>query len=140
VPEGHGVLLNKKMLNRRVILYNPKLKQYARELRKNGTLSEVLLWNKLKRKQVLGYDFGRQKPIDEYIVDFFCLDLRLAIEIDGITHTWKEQYDEVRQKKLEEFGIKFLRFTEKDIRSNLIDVVHIIEEWIKKNENDNEES
>ena len=121
-------------------MYNPKLKQYARELRKNGTLSEVLLWNKLKRKQVLGYDFGRQKPIDEYIVDFFCLDLRLAIEIDGITHTWKEQYDEVRQKKLEEFGIKFLRFTEKDIRSNLIDVVHIIEEWIKKNENDNEES
>ena len=70
----------------KIIPYNPKLKRYARELRKTMTLSEVLLWKELKQKQILGYDFDRQRPIDEYIVDFYCKELNLAIEIDGITH------------------------------------------------------
>ena len=127
------------MLNRRIIPYNPKLKQRARDLRKNSTLSEVLLWKKLQKKQMLGYDFGRQKPIDEYIVDFFCQKLNLAIEVDGMTHGWKEQYDKKRQDKLEGLGIKFLRFTEKNIRGNLWAVLKAIEEWIRENENNNEE-
>lgn len=92
-----------------------------------------MLWNKLKRQQVLGYDFARQKPIDNYIVDFFCTKLRLAIEIDGATHSNKEKYDEERQKKLESLGIKFLRFTEAQIRGNLWAALENIEEWIKNN-------
>ena len=120
-------------------MYNPKLKQLAKELRKNGTLSEVLLWNKLKRKQMLGYDFSRQRPIDNYIVDFFCQELSLAIEIDGRTHGDKEEYDNKRQKALENLGVKFLRYTESQIRSNLWAVLEDIEEWIKKNENKEEE-
>jgi len=127
------------MLNRRIVPYNPKLRQLAKNLRKNSTLSEVLLWNKLKRKQLLGYDFSRQKPIDNYIVDFFCLKFNLAIEIDGVTHGDKEEYDEERQKKLEGLGIKFLRFTESQIRGNLWAVLEIVADWIKKNEDNKEE-
>ena len=59
-------------------------------LRKNSTLSEVLLWNELKGKKLMGIDFHRQKPIGNYIVDFFSPELRLVIEIDGITHAYKQ--------------------------------------------------
>ena len=66
-----------------IIKYNPKLKTIARNLRNNSTLSEVLLWRRLKNKQIKGYKFERQRPIDNYIVDFFCKELMFAIEIDG---------------------------------------------------------
>lgn len=122
------------MLTRRVILYNPKLKQLAKELRKNSTLGEVMLWKKLKGKQVLGHDFRRQKPIDNYIVDFFCPRLNLAIEIDGATHGEKIGYDENRQKNLEKLGLKFLRYSERQIRENLWAVIEDIEQWIKNNQ------
>ncbi|TYC01378.1 MAG: endonuclease domain-containing protein [Kosmotoga sp.] len=81
--------------------YNPKLKELARELRKNSTLAEVLLWNELKKKKLKGYRFIRQKPIGNYIVDFFCKELFLAIEIDGSTHYEKGEEDIRRQKELE---------------------------------------
>ncbi len=57
---------------RKIIPYNPELKDLASQLRKNMTLSEVLLWIELKNKQMLGYDFDRQIPIGDYIVDFYC--------------------------------------------------------------------
>jgi very-short-patch-repair endonuclease len=68
---------------RKIIPYNPKLVSLAKQLRNNMTLSEVLLWDELKSKQLLGYEFDRQRPIDNYIVDFYCKDLQLVIEIDG---------------------------------------------------------
>ena len=68
------------------IHYNPKLKPLARKLRKEGTFAEVLLWDQLKGRKMKGYTFTRQKPIENYIVDFFCNRLRLVIEIDGVTH------------------------------------------------------
>ncbi|WP_271784819.1 endonuclease domain-containing protein [Aquimarina algiphila] len=68
------------------IKYNPKLKELARQLRNNATKSEIRLWQKLKRGQMYSYDFHRQKPIDNYIVDFFCNKLQLAIELDGYSH------------------------------------------------------
>ncbi|HTX86499.1 MAG TPA: DUF559 domain-containing protein [Candidatus Nanoarchaeia archaeon] len=74
------------MLNIKISLYDPRLNQYARDLRKHGTFSEVLLWKKLQGKQMLGYKFRRQRPIDNYIIDFYCPDLKLAIEIDGVKH------------------------------------------------------
>ncbi len=119
---------------RKILPYNSKLKQLARNLRNNSTLSEVLLWNYLKSKQVKGYDFHRQKPIDNYIVDFFCPDLMLALEIDGISHDNEEKdiYDKARQKRLEKFGIKFLRFIDIDIKKNIEGVVMEIEKWVEK--------
>ncbi|MGH7791777.1 MAG: endonuclease domain-containing protein [Thermodesulfobacteriota bacterium] len=63
------------MKRRTIIPYGPKLKELARKLRKSSTLSEVLLWQHLKGKQMLGYDFHRQRPIDNYIVDFLATSL-----------------------------------------------------------------
>jgi very-short-patch-repair endonuclease len=87
------------MSRRKIIPYNPKLKPLAKQLRHNMTVAEVLLWNRLKGKQMRGYDFDRQRPIDEYIVDFYCKDLMLAIEIDGASHDHASSYthDIIRQ-------------------------------------------
>ena len=115
---------------RKIIPYNPALKEKARYLRNNSTLSEVLLWKHFKGKQMCDFDFHRQKPLDNYIVDFFCNELMLAIEIDGDSHIGKEKYDEVRQNKLEGLGIKFLRFADLDVKKNMNGVLEIIENWI----------
>lgn len=64
----------------------------ARKLRKEMTFSEILLWNELKQKKMLGYDFDRQKPLDNFIVDFFCKELGLVIEIDGDSHYHEDAY------------------------------------------------
>ena len=118
------------MTNRKIIPYNPKLKQLARKLRNHSTKSEVLLWNYLKGKQVKGFDFHRQKPIANYIVDFYCSELKLAIEIDGESHIGNEEKDNVRQKEIEKFGVTFLRFDEIYIYYNLDGVMKTIESWI----------
>ena len=80
-------------MRRKIIPYNPKLKEYARKLRKNSTFTEIMLWNYLKGKQMKGFDFDRQRPIDKYIVDFYCKDLQLAIEVDGESHYGNEKAD-----------------------------------------------
>jgi very-short-patch-repair endonuclease len=121
------------MNRKQIISYNQNLKELARQLRKNSTLSEVLLWQYLKGKQMLGYDFDRQKPVDNYIVDFFCNELMLAIEIDGDTHNYKIERDITRQKRLEASGIRFLRFTDEDVKENIEGVVMMIGEWIRRN-------
>ena len=68
-----------------IIPYNPKLKERARDLKKNATFAEKILWIAIRRKQ-LGFEFHRQVPIDQYIVDFYCHELMLVIEVDGISH------------------------------------------------------
>jgi very-short-patch-repair endonuclease len=120
-------------LKRKIIPYNPELKELARDLRKNMTLSEVLLWNQLKQKQMLGYDFDRQRPVNEYIVDFYCKELCLAIEIDGDTHIYKNDEDEKRQLALEKLGIRFLRFEDIEVKKHMTNVLRVIEDWILKN-------
>jgi len=119
---------------RKIIPYNPELKTVARELRRTMTLSEVLLWNELKQKRMLGYDFDRQKPIDNYIVDFYCKDLALAIEVDGNTNYYRYEEDLKRQKELEKLGVHFLRFDDLEVKRNMMNVIRVIEDWIKKNE------
>ena len=84
------------MKRKKILLYNRKLKERARYLRNNSTLSEILLWKYLKGKQMQGFDFDRQKPIDNFIVDFFCNELMLAIEIEGDSHTFNVEYDRNR--------------------------------------------
>jgi very-short-patch-repair endonuclease len=112
-----------------IIPYNPHLKKRARELRKQGTLSEVLLWKAIQRKQ-LGVEFHRQVPLDEYIVDFYCHELHLPIEVDGVSHDSeeKQQCDLKRQQRLEGFGVRFLRFTDDEIKESLEGVVERIRE------------
>ncbi len=118
---------------RKVIPYNPALKEKARHLRDNSSKTEVILWQFLKSKQLLGYDFHRQKPLDEFIVDFFCSELLLAIEIDDGSHIGNEDYDNFRQQKLERFGVRFLRFKDDDVFYNCDWVVKEIEKWISLN-------
>lgn len=113
--------------------FNPRLKSLARELRNNSTLSEILLWEHLKNGQRAGYDFHRQKPIDEHIVDFFALELMLAVEIDGNSHRLKGAEDEERQKRLEELGVRFLRFDDATVKVSLEEVVAAIDAWIEAN-------
>jgi very-short-patch-repair endonuclease len=120
-------------MKKKIFPYNPALKKLARQLRENSTISEVLLWRYLKGKQIFGYDFDRQKPIDNYIVDFFCNELMLAIEIDGETHNDKGEEDKDRQARLEQLGIRFLRFTDMDVKHNIEGVIATIENLVKKN-------
>jgi very-short-patch-repair endonuclease len=114
------------------IFYNPKLKELARQLRNRSTKAEIKLWNFLKRRQLMGYDFHRQKPVDNYIVDFFCNKFRLAIELDGYTHGFEEVFekDEVKAQKLRALGITVLRFTDDDVINNIDNVLRSIQEFI----------
>ena len=122
------------MTKRRIIWYHPDLKAQATELRQNPTHSEKILWEKLKGKQMKGYDFHRQKPLDHYIVDFYCSELMLAIEIDGSVHLKDDirLRDVLRQESIEDYGVKFLRFTNEEVMNNLKQVVEEIEGWIEK--------
>jgi very-short-patch-repair endonuclease len=114
------------------IKYNPKLKQRARELRKNSTPSEIELWKILRAGKMLGYTFNRQKPLDEFIVDFYNKKLKLVIEIDGDSHDGREEYDERRQQRLEKLGCKFLRFYDHDVMKHIEGVTYKIEQTIKQ--------
>lgn len=112
------------------IQYNPKLKLRARELRKQGVLSEVLLWAQLKGRKMRGYQFMRQKPVGEYIVDFYCSTLQLVIEIDGESHNGRFDYDMGRQQFLESLGLTVLRFNDVEAKRDVENVVMAIEGWI----------
>lgn len=119
------------------IPYNTNLKEFSRNLRSNQTLGETLLWMQLQKKQVRGHQFNRQKPLGNYIVDFYCKALNLVIEIDGGSHHFDEIMlkDIERQRILEELGMHFLRFTEMDIRKKMDDVILRIEGFIENLEN-----
>ena len=116
------------------IEYNLELKSKSRELRNNSTLSEVLLWQKLRAGNMRGFKFNRQKPIDNYIVDFYCKGLNLVIEIDGNSHDYRYKQDVFRQNKLEALGLKFLRFTDLEIKRDMNNVLRAIVIWIEENE------
>ena len=100
-------------------------------MRNNSTLSEVLLWQQIKGKAV-GYEFHRQVPIDQFIVDFYCHELMLAIEIDGSSHNDKYDYDMDRQSKLQDLGVKFIRFDDLDVKKNMAGVLIALEHKIKE--------
>ena len=101
----------------------------ARKLRKDMTFGEVLLWNELKDDKFWGFDFDRQRCIDNYIVDFYCKELMLAIEIDGLTHSFEGAFlrDEIRQKNLEDLGVKFIRFSEGEMKYDMQNVIRALE-------------
>jgi len=120
------------MKRRKIIPYKPKLKVLARNLRNDSTKSEIYLWKHLKGKQMMGYDFHRQKPLDNYIVDFFCHELMLAVELDGYTHQMEEvmEKDEKKEKRLNELGVNVLRFQDEEVYNDVENVVREIEAYI----------
>jgi len=118
-------------MKNKIIHYNPELKPLARKLRSYSTLSEVLLWKKIKGR-TFGYEFHRQVPIDDYIVDFYCHELLLAIEIDGNTHDYNFDKDQERQLRLEGLGIKFLRVSDQNVKRNMTDVLRALEARISE--------
>ncbi len=116
-----------------ILPYRKDLIEKARKLRKRSTPGERVMWNALRRKQVLGFEFRSQRPIDLFIIDFYCKECMLAIEIDGNSHYYKQEYDAWRQKRLESRGIEFLRFSESDAKNYTESVIQEIENWLIKN-------
>ena len=121
------------------IIYNPILKELARQLRNNSTKAEIKLWTYLRRGQMYNYDFHRQKPIDEYIVDFFCNKLQLAIECDGYSHELLDVYnkDVKKTKRLNDLGIYVIRFSDYQVVNDIDNVLRAIEDYIFKFEENN---
>ena len=119
-------------MKRKIIPYNPKLKEFARKLRNNSTKSEIKLWQQLKGKQLLGYDFHRQKPLLNYIADFYCYELKLVIEVDGYSHQFEEtiKKDEIKQRELEKIGLTVLRFEDDEVMKDMNNVLRRLEEYV----------
>jgi len=104
--------------------YGHQLKPFAQQLRKEGTRGEAMLWfYALKARKMNGYQFNRQFPIGNFIVDFICRRLNLIIEIDGSSHVFRSEKDRERQDFLESQGYVILRFSEAEVVHRLDDVV-----------------
>ncbi|MCK4386059.1 MAG: endonuclease domain-containing protein [candidate division Zixibacteria bacterium] len=104
-----------------MLFYNKKLKGHARALGKNMTNAERMLWSKIRRKQLKGYQFYRQRIIGNFIVDFYCSKTRLIIELDGGQHYGEEgmRKDKKRDAYLKNIGLKIVRFSDREVFENL---------------------
>jgi very-short-patch-repair endonuclease len=120
-------IINESKLNHGADL-NTKSK--ARDLRKNPTISEKILWNHLKNRQIEGYYFRRQHPYAFYILDFYCQKAELAIEIDGKIHLETIEYDKERTEFLESTGITVLRFKNEDVENKIELVISTIKSYL----------
>jgi very-short-patch-repair endonuclease len=114
------------------IFNKSKEKQKRRTLRSNMTNAEKLLWQRIRKRQIKGKRFLRQFSVGEYVIDFHCPEIRLAIEVDGNTHNSKDEieYDLTRQSEIENFGIIFLRIKNEEIFKNIDNVILKIMESI----------
>lgn len=108
--------------------YNKNLKQASRDLRNNMTDAEKFLWSKIRNKQILGVQFYRQKPILNFIVDFYCPSANLVIECDGRQHYTDEglEADRIRDHALEQLGLKVLRFDNRHVMVEIDAVVQVV--------------
>ena len=111
------------------------IKQVVRQLRKNQTVPEKILWDRLRNRQICGKKFVRQYPIifnyfgnqRFLIADFYCHQVKLVIEIDGSIHQMRKEYDNIREKAIKALGINILRFSNTEILENVLDVLKKIE-------------
>jgi very-short-patch-repair endonuclease len=119
-------------MKRRIIPYNTILKAFARQLRNNSTKSEIKLWQFLKNKQMYDYDFHRQKPLLNFIADFYCYELNLVIELDGYSHIFEEtlQKDKIKEDELKKVGLDILRFDDDEVMNDIDNVLRTIEIYI----------
>jgi very-short-patch-repair endonuclease len=108
--------------------FNKDLKGFARDLRKNMTETEVFLWNRIRRRQLYGYQFYRQKNIGNYIVDFYCSAAKLVIELDGGQHYSESGIirDKQRDDYLSSLGLQILRFSDREVFKNIEGIVEKI--------------
>ncbi len=119
--------------------YNKRLQPFAHELRAQMTKAEACLWKYVLRARLMkGYQFRRQRPVLNYIADFMCPELKLIIEVDGLTHTWEETVikDEQREAALKNAGFTVLRFTDNEVLNNISNVTMAIEHWIEMHTGD----
>jgi very-short-patch-repair endonuclease len=116
-----------------ILPYRSDLKIKSRELRKSPTVAENLLWLRIKKRAIMGYQFHRQVPVLNFIADFYCHEIKLIIEIDGDYHLNKKvvEYDQHREFRLTEFGLKFLRFTNDKVQTDMPGVLKSITDWIQ---------
>ena len=123
---------NSKKLDLKFIPYNKKLIPFARELRRNRTESEIIFWDEIiKNQEILKYKFTQQKMIDNFIIDFYCSKLLLAIEIDGGIHDKLKNKDKERSDVIfYKYGIKVIRCENKDILSNIENIIKNLENEI----------
>src|SRR5262245_1191460 len=98
----------------------------ARELRREMTPAEAILWRELRGRRFAGYKFRRQRPIGPYVADFYCHDCALIVELDGESHLGREAADRDRQVNLEACGLKVLRFWNSDVYDDLPTVLEAI--------------
>lgn len=114
--------------------YNKKLKPLARNHRNNSTKAEVRMWCELLSAKQLGYSFLRQRPIGNYIVDFFCKELKLIIEVDGISHHYEENFvkDIERENYLISLGYTVMRFSDEEVMKDINNVQRVLEACIHK--------
>ncbi len=111
---------------------SPEILRFARELRNNLTDAESILWQEIRNRKLAGYKFRRQHPIDKFIVDFYCHEKKLVIELDGGIHNKLEikEYDISRSEELEKFGIKIIRFKNEEVYQNSEGVLNKIEQGL----------
>jgi very-short-patch-repair endonuclease len=105
-----------------------KLKPIADEMRHNPTEAENELWNRLRKHQLHDFKFRRQHNIGQFIVDFYCKDARLVIEVDGPIHQYQAEEDSIRQEFLENFQLNVLRFSNEMVMNNLSEVIKQIKD------------
>lgn len=112
---------------------NPNLKEPARHLRSNQTEAELLLWSKIRRKQIAQVQFYRQRPLLNYIVDFYCPKAKLVIECDGSQHYTTQGFekDNIRDSCLAELGILVLRYDNRQILTQIDAVVEQVDDFVR---------
>jgi len=105
-------------------------KVFARSLRKEQTPAESIVWELLRNRKFMNLKFRRQHVIEGFVVDFYCHDLRLAVEIDGGVHARQRDYDELRQILIEEKGIRFLRVSNAEINRDINHLLVRIKDYL----------
>ena len=121
--EPDGVVIMRKTKEYKSLPFNPALRERAKALRKAGFLHETLLWLALKGNKLNGLDFDRQKIIANYIVDFYCAEKSVVIEVDGRSHDSKQVEDARRDRYLQSLGLTVIRLRARDVLQNMDGVV-----------------
>jgi very-short-patch-repair endonuclease len=113
--------------------HNKELTSYSRANRKNQTDVEKILWHHLRNKQIEGLKFRRQYPVGSYILDFYCIESQLAIELDGSQHIGNKSYDTIRSQYFNKLGIEILRFWDNEIIENIDGVLEVVRNKVTQN-------
>jgi very-short-patch-repair endonuclease len=112
---------------------NSKLFEFSKALRQKQTEAEDIMWQCLRNRKILGFKFRRQHPLDKYIADFYCYEVKLVVEVDGGIHNRLEnrEYDKGRSDELRELGITVIRFTNEEVSDHIEMVLNVIRRYLQ---------